>query len=205
MSLSPFTIFIWVFLIFAGLGIGNANAASYDIKEVEEPSFVLAERVSISAAKVMNDVTDIELSSTAGGNTQRFIFQCDKTTESLNVFYHIKDSTGYKARGATGVSVSVYKGNETHYKHNGLGSIYYSEATGYNFQAALQSAADASGMGVIVFEFYEVLTDGTRSTIAYSQGIKTDQFAVILAGLNRVQGPGACDIDSGFANLSVLK
>lgn len=206
MTLSPFTIFIWLFLVFGGLfGLSNANAASYDIKEIPEPSFVIAERVSVGTDKVMNDITDVTISTNAGGNTQRFIFQCDKTTESLNIFYNIKDTTGYKARGATGMAITVYRGNETNYKQNGIGSIFQTEEQGRNFLTALQSAAEAAGKGIIVFEFYELLTDGTRSTIAYSQGIKTEEFVRIVNAIDKVQGKEVCNIDSGFAHLATLK
>lgn len=199
-------VFACVVFVFAmGFGMNKAIGASYDIKEIAEPEFVLAERVSIGSEKVMNDITDLEISTNAGGTTQRFIFQCDKTTESMNIFYNMKDSTGYKARGATAMAITVYRGDETNYKQNGIGSVYQTEVTGGNFLVAMQSAANAAGKGAIVFEFYELLTDGTRSTIAYSQAIKTAEFVRMVNAIEKVQGSEVCNIESGFAHLATLK
>lgn len=193
-------------LVLAFLYTTSSKAASYDIKEdvIDSPAFVIAERTSVSAEKVMNGVTDLDVTMSAGKDTQRVIIQCDANTQSLNVFYYMKDVLGGKAKGATGMAITLYYADTTEYVPLGLGAMFQSEKQGKNLRNALTKISGMDDNGVAVLEFYEVMADGSHSTVAYSQALKAKYFASMVTSIDAIEGSEGCNIDSGFASISPL-
>lgn len=206
MTLSPFTIFFWLALVFGGfLGLSNSQAASYDIKEdIKNPPFVIAERLAIGSDKVSDDIVELRFTTMSRGVKENFIMQCDRGANSMTIWYKLKDTLGSKAQDANGMGVSIYYGDEKEFKPGGAGTIYRTHVQGSNFADTLGRIAPLQS-GFVVFEFYNVMESDEPSTIAYSMAIDARYFAQVLTALDKVGGVDSCDVDSGFAQLVALK
>lgn len=200
---------VWIFalaaLAFAFFASTKADAASYDVKEVPAQVVTKAAKVSISTDKVMNGITDITINAFAGKTTERYILQCDATTQTLNVFYFLKDTTGGKAKGATGFAITVYDNDDQVYTQGGKVEVFDGQNTKVNLRKALDRLLQLKGVGYIVFEFYENVDGIGRSPVAYSLQISSKEVPHILQAIDAVQGSEGCNIDGGFTSVHSLK
>lgn len=183
----------------------SSRAASYDVKEdVVVPTLVSA-KTTVKAEKVMNGITDIIFNMQNGAEKQKIILQCDSTTDSINVFYYMKDTLGSKATGATGMVITVYGTTDGGYVHNGQAVVFDGLDPADNLRSGLTQLRKLNGLGYVVFEFYEMVDGIGRSPIAYSMMIPSTQAETILKAIDSVEGSGGCSISGGFTSTYSLK
>lgn len=191
-------------LVVALLYTTGAIAASYDVKADTKTPAVVAERVGISADKVMNGITDITISQSAKGEIQKLILQCDATTQSINLFYYMNDTLGTKAKGATNFRITVYGNGKDGYHKGGDATVFDGQATTDNLRKGLEKLRALEGGGYISFELVEA-HDGLDNPIAYTFLLPSSYGDVILQRVDSVQGSEGCDIDGGFVSTYSLK
>lgn len=200
---------VWIFaiiaLVAALMAATSSKAASYDIKEVAAQQVVKAAKVTVSTDKVMNGITDITINAYNGKTSERFILQCDATTQSLNVFYYLKDTIGTKAKGATGFAITVYDNEDTVYTQGGKVEVFDGQDTKANLRKSLDRLLQLKGVGYVVFEFYEHVDGIGRSPVAYSLQIPSTEIPRIIQAIDSVQGSEGCNIDGGFTSVYSLK
>lgn len=203
-SQSLFMMFIIV-LIAGGLYSCSARGASYDIKEdIVLPALPKNAVVSVKAEKVMDGVTDLNVYTQVGKNKERFILQCDANQQTMSVYYFMKDTLGGKAKGADAWGITLYEGTDTHYVEGGRGFIYNSEIIGSNFREKLSKIANSGINGYMVFEFYQTMADGSRSTIAQSNPIKFSVAKDMLKAVDAIPNSEGCNLEGGFTTVQPL-
>lgn len=191
-------------LLVAILYTTGSFAASYDVKEDVAVPAVRADRVGVQADKVMNGITDITLTQSHAGDVQKFILQCDATTQTINVFYYLNDTLGGKAKGATNFRLTVYGNGDEGYKKGGDATVFDGQVTSDNLRKGLEKLKVLNGAGFISFEIVEA-HDGIDNPIAYSFLIPSSYGDRILQAVDGVQGSEGCNIPGGFVSMYSLK
>lgn len=192
-------------LVFAFLYTTTSRAAAYDIKEDTFIPTLVAAKTVIKAEKVMNGITDLSFNMYNGKEQQKVILQCDSTTETVNVFYYLKDTVGGKATGATGFAITVYGNGDKGYAQNGHAVVFDGLDPADNLRHGLDRLRDLNGLGFIVFEFYQIVDGQGRSPIAFSMMIPSTQIDTILKAIDSIEGSGGCNIPGGFTSVYSLK
>lgn len=184
-----------------------AQAASYDIKEdVKQPALV-ADLASVSADKVMDGITDVTLTlkNKATNTIQRVILQCDTTQQTITTFYYLDDTTGIKAKGATGFLVNVYGDPSTGYKHGGDVKVFDSTKDKDNLRNGFNRLKNLNGAGFISFEFFETVNGIGETPIAHSMLLSSGYLNKILSAMDKYPDAQGCDINGGAVSVYPLK
>lgn len=193
-------------VLFAGFVYsGKSSAAAYDIKDDIEVKSVVAQSTIVKAEKVMNGVVEGTFTMKFGKVTQKFIMQCDKSHETVTMYYYMKDITGYKAKGATGFKITAYNNAEGGYTPGDEVVLYDSADSSNNLQAAITklNILVEHNVGVVAFEFYEEVHGIGKSPVAYSMMFSPKAAVVALNKINTIEN-GVCNIDAGFSTVTPL-
>lgn len=201
-------IFAVVFLIMA-LAYSTSSKAQESYGVTGNPSvyFVQPEKVTVEAEKVMNGITDIVITTQYNQRVDKFILQCDTSTESSSIFYYTQDKWGNKANHATGMSIQFYKhGTKVPEDQNQVGRRYtYITTQDHNsLRDGLQALPEIQGMGFWVMHFFK--TEGReRKSIAWSMMIEPKVATEILEKLDSIKDGSKCDYHSEFNSLYQLR
>lgn len=184
---------------------GSSKAASYDIKEDTATPSLIAKATNVHAEKVMDGVVDGIFEMRSGKVQQKFIMQCDKNQETVTMYYYMNDTTGYKAKGATGFKITAYNSPDEDYTPGGAAFVYDSADSTTNLQEGITrlNALVKAKVGAVVFEFYEDVQGIGQSPVAYSMMISPSAAVTALNKMNVIQN-GVCDIDGGFSTVTPL-
>lgn len=183
------------------------QAASYDVKEdVKQPALV-ADLASVSADKVMDGIADITLTleNKATNTKQRIMLQCDTTQQTITSFYYLDDTTGAKAKGATGFLVNVYDGPDAGYKHGGDVKVFDSTKSKDNLRNSFNRLKKLNGVGFISFEYFESNPQMGQLPIAHSMLLSSGYLDKILAAMDKYPDVQGCSINGGFVSVYPLK
>ncbi|WP_324285004.1 hypothetical protein Q5384_20395 [Enterobacter ludwigii] len=191
-------------IIVAVLWTQAGRTAAYDPKPVRYTG-VVAGNVQVTHDPIMQGVDDFIITATRGKESQRFILTCNGPEKRLNVLYWLKDITGGKASGATGMTIQYYPEGEhqmkAHAEH--LVTLFDSQVSPDLTRAASQMLEHKTGS--VVFHFYENDGVSTHGPLAWSWQYPVRTLAPALAGALVSAGAGHCSLTQGNTQIAPLR
>lgn len=180
-----------------------SRAAAYDIKPVLVTGEV-AGNVQVMHDHIMDGVDDFIISATKDKETQKFILTCNGPEKRLNILYWLKDITGGKASGATGMTIQYYPEGEHQMKAHADQPL-----TLFDTQLSLDLTRAASRMldykkGSIVFHFYENDGISDHGPLAWSWQYPAPKLAPALAGALVSARAKNCSLAQGETRIASL-
>ncbi|RXG02572.1 hypothetical protein DB360_17620 [Enterobacter cloacae] len=191
-------------IVVAVLWTQVSRAAAYDIKPVIFTGEV-AGNVQVMHDHIMDGVDDFIISATKGRETQKFILTCNGPKKGLNILYWLKDITGGKTSGATGMTIQYYPEGEHQMKAHAEQPV-----TLFDSQVELDLTRTASRMldyktGSFVFYFYENDDVSDRGPLAWSWQYPARKLAPALAGALVSARANNCSLAQGNPQIAALR
>lgn len=190
-------------IVVAVLWTQVSRAAAYDIKPVIVTGEV-AGNVQVMHDHIMDGVDDFIISATKGKETQKFILTCNGPEKRLNIFYWLKDITGGKASGATGMTIQYYPEEERQMRTHAEQTV-----TLFDSQVSPDLTRAASRMlnykkGSFVFHFYENDGVSDHGPVAWSWQYPAPKLAPALAGALVSAKANNCSLAQGETRIASL-
>lgn len=190
-------------IVVAVLWTQVSRAAAYDIKPVIVTGEV-AGNVQVMHDHIMDGVDDFIISATKGKETQKFILTCNGPEKRLNIFYWLKDITGGKASGATGMTIQYYPEEERQIRTHAEQTV-----TLFDSQVSPDLTRAASRMlnykkGSFVFHFYENDGVSDHGPVAWSWQYPAPKLAPALAGARVSAKANNCSLAQGETRIASL-
>lgn len=190
-------------IVVAVLWTQVSRAAAYDIKPVIVTGEV-AGNVQVMHDHIMDGVDDFIISATKGKETQKFILTCNGPEKRLNIFYWLKDITGGKASGATGMTIQYYPEEERQIRTHAEQTV-----TLFDSQVSPDLTRAASRMlnykkGSFVFHFYENDGVSDHGPVAWSWQYPAPKLAPALAGALVSAKANNCSLAQGETRIASL-
>lgn len=190
-------------IVVAVLWTQVSRAAAYDIKPVLVTGEV-AGNVQVMHDHIMDGVDDFIISATKGKETQKFILTCNGPEKRLNILYWLKDITGGKASGATGITIQYYPEGEHQMKAH-----VEQPVTLFDSQLSQDLKLAASRMleykkGSFVFHFYENDGISDHGPLAWSWQYPAPKLAPALAGALVSARANNCSLAQGEPRIASL-
>lgn len=191
-------------IVVAVLWTQVSRAAAYDIKSVTFTG-VVAGNVQVMHDHIMDGVDDFIISATKGKETQKFILTCNGPEKRQNIFYWLKDITGGKTSGATGMTIQYYPEGEHQMKAHAEQPV-----TLFDSQVEPDLTRTASRMldyktGSFVFYFYENDGVSDRGPLAWSWQYPARKLAPALAGTLVSARADNCSLAQGNMQIAALR
>lgn len=191
-------------IIVAVLWTQSGRTAAYDPKPVSHTG-VVAENVLVTHDHIMAGVDDFIITATKGKETQKFILTCNGPEKRLNILYWLKDITGGKTSGATGMTIQYYPEGEHQMKAHAE-----QQATLFDSQVSPDLTRAASQMldhktGSVVFHFYENDGISAHGPLAWSWQYPVRKLGPALAGALVAAGAGHCGLAQGNTQIAPLR
>ena len=191
-------------IVVAVLWTQVSRAAAYDIKPVNVTGEV-AGNVQVTHDRIMDGVDDFIISATKGKETQKFILTCNGPEKRLNILYWLKDITGGKASGATGMAIQYYPEGEPQMKAHAEQRL-----TLFDRQLSPALTRAASRMldykkGSFVFHFYENDGVSDHGPLAWSWQYPARKLAPALAGALVSSRADNCSLAQGNSQIAPLR
>lgn len=213
MKLNDLKRLVWVVavvMIIAAMAYTNRAKAddSYGLTNNPTAGFVKAEEVTVSAEKVMDGISDIIVTTKAGSRTDKFILQCDSSTETGTVFYYVQTPEGVKAVNATGMSIQFYRNDAPKpqtQKEVGRRFTYITTQDHNSLRDGLNALPEIQGDGFWVLHFFRTVTGSEKTPIAWSMGIEPKVAQEMLDKLDTIKDGSDCSYHSEFNSLFALK
>ncbi|MHA1053669.1 hypothetical protein [Enterobacter mori] len=179
------------------------RTAAYDPKPVSHTG-VVADNVLVTHDHIMKGVDDFIITATKGKETQKFILTCNGPEKRLNIFYWLKDITGGKASGATGMTIQYYPEEEhqmkAHAEH--VTTLFDSQVSPDLTRAASQMLEHKTGS--VVFHFYENDGISDHGPLAWSWQYPAPKLAPALAGALVSARANNCSLAQGETRIASL-
>ncbi|MHA1057175.1 hypothetical protein [Enterobacter mori] len=191
-------------IIIAILWTQAGRTAAYDPKPVSHTG-VVADNVRVTHDHIMKGVDDFIITATKGKETQKFILTCNGPEKRLNILYWLKDITGGKASGATGMTIQYYPegGHQIKAHAEQQATLFDSQASPDLTHAASQMLEHKTGS--VVFHFYENDGVSAHGPLAWSWQYPVRTLAPALAGALVAAGAGHCSLAQGNTQIAPLK
>ncbi|EOC0103010.1 MULTISPECIES: hypothetical protein [Enterobacteriaceae] len=189
--------------IVAILWTQTGRTAAYDPKPVSYTG-VVADNVQVTHDHIMAGVDDFIITATKGKETQKFILTCNGPEKRLNILYWLKDITGGKASGATGMTIQYYPEGVHQMKADADQPL-----TLFNSQLSPDLTRAASRMldykkGSFVFHFYENDGISDHGPLAWSWQYPAPKLAPALAGALVSARANNCSLAQGETRIASL-
>ena len=142
----------------------------------------MAENVQVTHDPIMAGVDDFIITATKRKDTQKFILTCNGPEKRLNILYWLKNITGGKASGATGMAIQYYPEGVHQMKADADQPL-----TLFDSQLSSDLTRVASRMldykkGSFVFHFYEDDGISDHGPLAWNWQYPAPKLAPALAG-----------------------
>ncbi|HAT1630228.1 TPA: hypothetical protein I8Y11_001658 [Raoultella planticola] len=191
-------------IVVAVLWTQVSRAAAYDIKPIIFTGEV-AGNVQVTHDRIMDGVDDFIISATKGKETQKSILTCNGPEKRLNILYWLKDITGGKASGATGMTIQYYPEGEHQMKAHAEQPV-----TLFDSQVSPDLTRAASRMldyktGTFVFHFYENDGVSDHGPLAWSWQYPARKLAPALAGALVSARADNCSLAQGNSQIAPLR
>lgn len=190
--------------IVAILWTQTGRTAAYDPKPVSYTG-VVADNVKVTHDHIMAGVDDFIITATKGKETQKFILTCNGPEKRLNILYWLKDITGGKASGATGMTIQYYPEGEHQMKTHAEQPV-----TLFDSQLSPDLTRAASRMldykqGSFVFHFYENDGVSDHGPLAWSWQYPAPKLAPAFAGALVSARANNCSLAQGSTKITALR
>ncbi|RAU36708.1 hypothetical protein DBY73_008435 [Enterobacter sp. RIT418] len=190
-------------IIVAVLWTQAGRTAAYDPKPFSHTG-VEAENIQVTHDHIMEGVDDFIITATRGKESQKFILTCSGPDKHLNILYWLKDITGGKASGATGMTIQYYPAGEHQMKAHADQPL-----TLFDSQLSLDLTRAASRMldykkGSFVFHFYENDGISDHGPLAWSWQYPAPKLAPALAGALVSAKANNCSLAQGETRIASL-
>lgn len=191
-------------IIIAILWTQAGRTAAYDPKPVSHTG-VVADNVRVTHDHIMKGVDDFIITATKGKETQKFILTCNGPEKRLNILYWLKDITGGKASGATGMTIQYYPegGHQIKAHAEQQATLFDSQASPDLTHAASQMLEHKTGS--VFFHFYENDGVSAHGPLAWSWQYPVRTLAPALAGALVSAGAGHCSLVQGNTQIAPLR
>lgn len=190
-----------------GLGFVFLVALVFSIThDAKASELTYSYHTTATSAKVMDGISDVIITTSdrKAKAQEKFILQCDTTTESVNIFYWMHDSEGTKLTGAEGMTILAYNQNDTQTKANAA-VLYDSSSDKASIREALDLVNKMDPDGTFVLQFWKWNKTFDQEVVGNSMMIPRDVAQVILDKLEGVDPLNDCDIHSEFSSTYSLK
>jgi hypothetical protein len=196
-------VIVRLLIVVAVLWTQVSRAAAYDIKPVLVTG-EMAGNVQVTHDRIMDGVDDFIISATKGKETQKFILTCNGPEKRLNILYWLKDITGDKASGATGMTIQYYPEGVHQMKAHAEQPV-----TLFDSQLSPDLTRAASRMldykkGSFVFHFYENDGVSDHGPLAWSWQYPAPKLAPALAGALVSARANNCSLAQGETRIASL-
>lgn len=180
------------------------RTAAYDPKPVSYTG-VVAGNVQVTHDPIMQGVDDFIITATKGKETQKFILTCNGPEKRLNILYWLKDITGGKASGATGMVIQYYPEREHQMKtHSEQPVVLFDSQVSPDLTRAASRMLDYK-TGSVVFHFYENDGVSAHGPLAWSWQYPVRTLAPALAGALVSASAGHCSLAQGNTQIAPLR
>jgi hypothetical protein len=179
------------------------RSAAYDPQPVNYTG-VVADNVQVIRDHIMDGVDDFIITATKGKETQKFILTCSRPENRLSILYWLKDITGSKTEGATGLTIQYYPEGE-HQMNIDIDqkvTLMDSLLTA-NLTDAVSQMQDYK-TGTFVFHFYENDTRFDHSPLAWSWQFPVRLLAPAFASALTRTGVDNCNLAQGETRIASL-
>lgn len=179
----------------------QAKASELDGNYVNVESF----NTSARGVKVMDGISEVVIGSMdrKSKREDKFVLQCDSTTESLNVFYYLHND-GKKITGSEGMTIQVYAQNDDKATPNAR-TVYDSTSDKVSLHQALLKISAMDEGTTFVFRFFKLDETYDPLTVGYSMMIPKEMAQEIMDKFEEVDMMNDCDIHSEFTGIYSLK
>lgn len=190
-----------------GLGVLFFMALAFSVTHNAKASeLTYSYHTTATSAKVMDGISDVIITTSdrKAKSQEKVIFQCDTTTESVNIFYYLHNGEGVKLTGAEGMTIVAYNQNDTQTKANAE-VLYDSSSDKASIREALDLINKMDPEGTFVLQFWKWDESFDQVVVGNSMMIPRDVAQVILDKLEAVDPLNDCDIHSEFSSTYSLK